>query len=709
MDYKKFYEFYKLELEPKRDQFVGSCPFCDDEDHFHVSSVTGMFDCKKCFVEGNHLGFITQLHQKFLDRTTKQEYTLLSKLRGIPTETLKGAKFAFDPGRERWFVPYQNGSDFLNNLGVFYPGSSVNKNKFKIFKAPELELKLYRPFDPRTLSPEIWVCEGEWDALAMYAICRSSKKACPSIVAVPGANVWKESFNKHFKGCNAVFFFDNDEAGEKGKKNITKKASGFTYAFANWKTDVNGEEPREGYDIRDVLLGADSRIEALKFITEMASEADVSSNEQDATTEATKGYTIDMDDIETIPSHSTFTKRIQENFYTNPSIMQSIEVVLATALSVKLPGEPVWLFLVGPPSSGKSRVIEAFGGSNQFFEYASKVTAESLVSGWKGKSGETESSFLPMLNGKTFFIKDLTVILGMPEAIQQKLWDILRDAYDGYLKIVYGNGTTKEFTGFKFCLVAGVTHAIHRFNDADLGARFLKVDFLGSDFDEDAHMDMAISNRRGTAEHKSKFLHTMLGYYKHLNNTVDPSNPPEIPLEISNKIKSLARIVSRMRTKIAKDRNEGMIYRPTNEVATRLALQFMNLCEAVAWVRQEQVVSGTTYQRVKKVAFDSCHELNLEVIEYIFKKGKARRNQIITDLKLPKTRVHQIVTDFIQLGVIRLEDTVPNEGGSQGRNAERYVVTEEIAECLSEVAPPKKLKPVKKKSTPKRKSAKAQR
>lgn len=694
MDYKKYYEFYKLELETHNEEFISSCPFCEKEDHLFISSVTGMYHCKKCDAEGNHLTFITELHKKYLERTTKQEYTLLHKLRGISSESLITAGFAYDPIYERWLVPYRNGSEFLKSLGVFYPSSSMKKNRFTIYKPPGLDLPLFRPFDPKTFTKEVWICEGEWDALAMHTICRSKKKKLPSILGLPGATSWKESFNKSLKDSTVVFFFDNDDAGEKGKEKIRKVASGFTYGFAKWTLTGDGEENvPDKYDIRQLLLDAESRTHALSIVTEMASDADVTVDE--VVKPQSKGFTVDMEDIEEIPSFATFSKRIKENFYTNDSMFKSIVIVLGAALAVRLPGEPVWLFLVGEPSSGKSRVIEAFGGSNQYFEYASKVTAESLVSGMKVDGQDT--SFLPSLDKKTFFIKDLTVILGQPDIVQQKLWDLLRDAYDGYLKIVYGNGVVREYTGFNFNLVAGVTQAIHRHNDSELGARFLKCDFTGPDFDTNAHMDMAIANRSHHAENKKKFMHTMLGYFKYLMNNIDPENPPLIPKEISDKIKSLGHIVAKLRTKIVKDRYEGMLYRPTSEVPTRLVLQFMNAAQGIAWARQEDEVTFATYQHIKKIAFDSCHELSLEVVEYIFKKGKATRKQIVDDLKLPKTRVHQIISDFVQLGLLEY-DLVPNSMASQGRNAERYIVTEEIAECLRDVKPKPKSKPTKKSS-----------
>jgi len=693
MDYKRFYDFYKVDFTGSTsNQFTGTCPFCDKEKHFYLSASTGMYQCKRCGKEGNHLTFITDLHAKYLETTEKEQYETLAKARGLTAEVLALAQFAYNPLHELWYVPYRNGSDYLNNLGTFRPSAKLEKQRYRIFKAPEIPLKLYRPFHPKSLEEEVWICEGEWDALAAYAAHRATKTASPSILAVPGANTWKDDWNKLLEGRTAVFFFDNDEAGNAGKLSIRKKASGFTFAFANWDAPlVTSLQEKCGAthspckDVRDIYKAVKPKTKCLEILLEMATNADVA---EELTSDETvrTGYKTNIEDIPPVRDHAEFRKRITDCIYTNNSILRTIDTVLACAISVYLPGEPLWCLVVGPPSCGKSMIIEAFGGSNKYFDYVSKFTAESLVSGWKAGG---DNSLLPLLNQKTLFVKDLTVILGLPEGVQQKLWDILRDSYDGYVKITFGNGEVKEYTGFKFCLVAGVTHAIHRHNDATMGERFIKIDYLGSDFDEDAHMDMAMSMMDDKVENKAKLMHTVLGYYRHLAENFSIDKLPKMNDDMRERVKALARLVANLRTKVEKDRYEGMIHRPVPEVATRLALQFTLTLRCLAYVRGETEISNESYAIVRKIAFDTCHELNFEVIDYIYRKKSVTKQKLVEDLRIPSTRVHQITSDFVQLGILNYrkeKETV------MGRPTHQFYINEDIQAWLDMVRPesPKK-------------------
>jgi predicted transcriptional regulator len=297
----------------------------------------------------------------------------------------------------------------------------------------------------------------------------------------------------------------------------------------------------------------------------------------------------------------------------------------------------------------------------------------------------------------------------MPEAIQQQLWDLLRDAYDGYIKIPYGNGKVFTATGIKFGLIAGVTNAIHARNDSDMGERFLKIDYLGNSdlFSEEDHMDSAWDSMDRKKENKRLLLETILGYYKHLvtDFSVDklvPANKIAIP--IRDKLKRLAQLVAKLRAKVVKDRHEGMKMRPVPEVATRLYLQFGLLIRNLAYVRQETDVTEETYLNFRKIAFDSTNGLNLEVIEYLFKHQGASRHAMITDLRIPSTRMHQILTDFDQLGIVSKDKEENGKGG--GRDSYVYKLSEEINECLAVSKPNRKKKVTAKKVAPKKKPVK---
>jgi len=685
-----FYKFFGVEATKQvKDNHVANCPFanCGKANHFYFHNTSGLYNCKKCSRSGNYYTFITQFHEALKVLTTPEDYKFLETERGIPSEIFELASWYRNPNTGRWYVPYY-GSNQLLNLGAFDPSNYNPKNRFRIFKAPGFDLQLYKVFNTKQYDPEILVTEGEWDALALYAAFRAMRKEAPTILGLPGATCWKESWNKSFKGKYLTFFFDKDQGGDQGIEVLRKRSIGLRYSIANWGSSALSKlklvkKNVELKDVRDVWTNAKTKTEVLPVLLDMAAttEEDYTEElEQEEGSEVKKTFNADIESIEPVTSYSTFQKRIKESLYTSRSILQTIDAMLATSLSVRLPGEPLWLFVVGPASCGKSTVIEAFGGNNKYFDYVSKLTATSLVSGWRNTDG-SDASTLHKMNEKTLFIKDMTVLLGMPDGVQQQLWDLLRDAYDGYVKITWGNGKSYEATDFKFNIIAGVTPIIYKHNDASKGERFLRIDFLGNDFDEDEHMSQAWENMGQKKENKKKLSDTMLGYYKHLFETFNPENVAEVPIPIRNKIMALAKVAARLQAEVVKDRNEGMIYRPRAAVATRLSLQFKNLAHALAHVRGEKVVSEATYAIIRKIGFDSCPGLNYEVINFIHKHKNVTRKSIIDTLKIPSTRVHQILTDLEQLDIV-IHDKENNKSGNRGRDTYTYSLCEDLIACL---------------------------
>ena len=65
-----------------------------------------------------------------------------------------------------------------------------------------------------------------------------------------------------------------------------------------------------------------------------------------------------------------------------------LDVVGGSVLATRLPGNPIYLALVSPPSSGKSVVIESLTGLKGVKPMA-KMTPQTFVSGFKKKNGKT--------------------------------------------------------------------------------------------------------------------------------------------------------------------------------------------------------------------------------------------------------------------------------------------------------------------------------
>jgi 5S rRNA maturation endonuclease (ribonuclease M5)/GTPase SAR1 family protein/ribosomal protein L37AE/L43A len=678
-----FFDYYGVFLSPasemSKDQYKGDCPFCGKEKHFYVDPTKGLFDCKKCGAEGNNLTFITDLHKMYLETTKDEDYLNLASLRpGVTADALKSAEFALDRDSGTWYVPYQNGSKYLNNLGKFNPD-----NGFRIYKGPGLGLKLYRPFDKKSFQETVVICEGEWDLLSIY----SHMKECEpnfSICAVPGSNTFKDEYLENFKGKNVILMYDKDDAGKKGIAKVSRKLNDVAASirFLKWDTDekfssAEGEEDL-GKDLRDFVVSKTTEHKGMTAkrkpkLSTMIWGAIIlqciSPETDQGTTDSYLSERFSLPPVATVTSWEDYIKVFRDNLYLTPSNEHALACVLSTSISPHFPGEPIWLFLVGPASSGKTTLIESFGDSNMYVDAQSEISARSLVSGYKTSDGK-DISYLPTLNNRTLMIKDFTTILTKSAQEQDELFGILRDAFDGSYKKQYGNNQHRFYKDLKFGLVAGVTKAIHAQNRSSLGERFLKIEYLDkSEFDEYLHIQSAMSSVSTKAQRTKILIEHSLGYLDYLMNNL-PDFLPNLNGRFEYKISHLAMLVARLRSQVERRRDESLLYRPEWEVASRLAVQFKKMAQCLMIVYNKTEPDNQLYLTIRKLAIDSCIPFNIEFAKrmYAYPDG-ITRNDLAEQLQLPATNVHRLLTDLMQLGLIRMKQI---KAGKVGRPVELY-------------------------------------
>lgn len=700
-NYSKFFSTYlNQEIDEKASgEERLDCPFddCPNPDrHFYANCSDGTWHCKRCDKSGNTRTLITMLHAQALALTTDNDYKFLSEFRGISATTIRRAKWAYDRDNDRWLVPYftynadaKEFSPFLNNLGYFYPSSANEDTRFKIKKGTGLPLYLYNPGIHNDKKPPtaLYLCEGEWDTLAFLD---ADPDGQAMILGKPGSG-FNKTYLQTLKHIKTVFtLLDNDASGRAQTSQCIEVLKSHTKDIRTLDWQLM-ESPCK--DIRDLWIdiskqnGSDPRVSRSKFRS-VVTQHIVAPEDSDISSEPTKEskiiYQTSLSDYSPVGSFKEYVSIIGKYLYTTPETLAAMAAVFGITNSITIPGEPLWAFLIGPPSSGKTTFIDSFGGNNELFDNLSKISAKSLVSGWKDETGE-EPSYLARLRDKTLFVKDFTVTLTDSQESQKEVFGLLTDIFDGYVKIPYGNNQVREFYDLYFNMIAGVTDIVHSHSAASIGERFLRIDFLGRDYIPREFAKRTLLNFGQAKPQKELLTQATLGLVNHLRSI--PINM-EIQDEYIDPIIDLAEFIATIRTKVESDSKEGIKYRPRTELPSRLASQLAKLfvstrCVFIENPNSEQDfhrASALAFKTVKKVALDTCYGFSLDIVRTIHKHQYINRMDIATRADIHAQRAYRVLTDLTTTGVI--ESRSGHVGSNGGRPADYYMVNPKIAKVL---------------------------
>ena len=278
----------------------------------------------------------------------------------------------------------------------------------------------------------------------------------------------------------------------------------------------------------------------------------------------------------------------------------------------RLDTEPVWVYLIGPPSSGKNELLEAIASVKEQTFFLDKLTPRTLVSGMKRKTGK-DPSLLPHILGKTLIIKDFTLLLsGRREALTE-IAGQLRNIYDGKIRATFGTGTSKEYTG-KIGLIAGVTDAIDKqqYILSPLGERFLSYRMPRVTEDEEfercqkAQDNVDVSTTKAELAKAARIV---------LDNPV--AERPLVAHRFKEEISRLGMFAAKARHTSSEDPYTHEPEIVDREIATRIAKQFNSLVCGIAMAREHPLVTRDDMALLRHVALHCLSARRQKILGFL--------------------------------------------------------------------------------------------
>lgn len=617
-------------------QAVADCPFCNASEKFYANKEKKTFDCKVCGVKGGYQTFLRRVLEECSEvtKTNKNFLKPLAEEKSLNIDVLKKLGVVFNPVSNAFLVPIVSADKkTVQDLRIYKDKKTLSTSGCNVGLWGWEDLN---DFD------KVFICEGEWDKVAMHQLLDSHKwggEVC--VVAVTGANIFKQEWASLFRGKEVYCFYDNDKAGREGanKAHNVLSTVASKVLYLHWN-----EGTVEKFDVRDFMKEGKT-LEVLLGMMEVEppqgegaeGTASVFKKKKDPLTEL-KGEFISPAEV-----YATYKK------WLHLPDTDVLDVMYGTCIANRLEGDPLWLFLVAPSGGTKTEIINTISEA-PLTVTTSSLTPKSLVSG-ANIGGGGDPSLIPKLDGKILIVKDFTTILNMAQIQREEIFGILRDAYDGKTEKDFGNGLHRSYKS-KFGFVGAVTPAIEIFSEGNtsLGERFLRynIPIPDSAKDRDEYIKRAVSNTGheiAMREELSKIGQRVLSHnFKTL---------PIINEDHQTRIRALAQFVAKMRGTVIRDKfTKEVTHNAFPELGTRLVKQFTKLALGVGMFRGLEKITAEEFNIVQHLCLSTIPQRLLSAF-LLFKDGEELMNEECTKLlHLPSNTVSRMTEDLVQLGLL---------------------------------------------------------
>jgi hypothetical protein len=328
-----------------------------------------------------------------------------------------------------------------------------------------------------------------------------------------------------------------------------------------------------------------------------------------------------------------------------------VYAVLGTVAANLLPGDPVWLGIIGPPSSAKTEILNSISMLPRVVQ-AATLTPAGLLSGTPKKQHDKNAKGGLLRQIGDFGIialKDFGSILSMRPDAKAEVLAALREIYDGAWTRHLGTdgGRTLGWQG-KIALLFAATGVIdsHYGVIGAMGDRFLLSRLAPVDRGQFGraleHVGSATTQmRKELAESVARLF------------AGKRSEPRKISDDEIGRVDSIISKVVRLRGAVERDRYSREIEAVYGAEGTaRIGLTLERLLAGLDTLNVDRV---TALKVVESVAMDSVPPIRRSAYEYLaeLEGGAAETTAVAKALELPSVTVRRALEDLTAYGLLQ--------------------------------------------------------
>lgn len=687
---------------PQSGDIEVECPHC----HAKACSISveqpHAYQCWKCKATGNGYTLLNAFYDSLSLPSEKQTDVLLAFKPGFTKEAVEYAElrvqslpFAQTSSSSKspsgnaaaatkkyapalgciWWFPVRNNEGKLVALYHFSESLRSWISTPKPFSQTLLGLQHLKP------NGTIYKAEGHWDYLALLSWFRHNP--VDNLIATAGS-AWPSKSLSLLKGRKFVDLGDNDDAAVEGRSHLAAKlkaSSGlpedFKYldwssikvpGFASPISSEPGPSPNfpSGFDLRDLacLLTTGSsncsplfpdpastkaNTARMKFLKAALKPIDWESVTTVKANNSCRTWESVLDVFRTAEPRLTVTKSFED----------CLAIALAVHVSIRIDGDPLWIYLVGAPSSGKSTLIQLLAADERHTIELSKFTG--VV------TGDRHGSHLaPRLNGRCLLVKDGTMLLESGKDELRRIFGELRDIFDGSLAVDYRNGREANFKGIHFSQVMGMTEAIYGMNTSILGERFLHCR-LEVDRDTEVNRNRSAieqvlsaskpavtdGNEEGDSRTFPVQRSAVAGFLQHVHSHIRDNEilRPAFDSEAVEAIQAMADCIACCRA-----HNEDEMFDARPESSTRVVKLLARLALCLCYIFDRKSIDQSILDLLRKVCLDSCWGQQFRILSCLARcESGINKQSLAVAVNIPLETMTRRLKSMTRMGMVNIE------------------------------------------------------
>lgn len=379
--------------------------------------------------------------------------------------------------------------------------------------------------------------------------------------------------------------------------------------------------------------------------------------------------------------------------------LRVFDLVVATYVAAKLRTvPPIWLMVVGAPSSFKTELVRLIDLPEVYS--LDTLTENAFASGFIKADGSDPEDLLPLLDGKCLVIKDLTTLFSLKEDTIKKILGDLTSIFDGkFEKFTATRGDVRYYS--QFSMVTCITPAIlskHHTYMHQLGGRFffIRLPELTPEMLEQGHrIAWDSTNREERINQARQIVSTYCHQVSEKAALIYPNIQPEA-VAIQSWINTAANFIAHARgTVVTKEvtfekKNEDgktekvdycEVSNPQIEQPWRILNQLRSLARVLAAMRGKTEVTFEELETLKAITISSMPIDRAVVVAELLKADHLFSYEIGERINKSTKTARRYLKELTVLGLVMVDEA---KDPNTGRNAMWYSLKPEYKEFLTD-------------------------